>query len=53
VPLTLRRKIMCCTNYIEFFNRRLRYECLNVNGFLSIKEAQLQIEACRINYNRY
>jgi hypothetical protein len=30
-PLTLRREIMCCRNYIECFNGRLRYECLNVN----------------------
>ena len=37
--------------YIESFNGKLRDECLNVNQFLSLADAQQQIEAWRQEYN--
>ena len=37
----------------ESFNGRLRDECLNVNEFTSIDEAQQRIEAWRIDYNEH
>ena len=37
--------------FIESFNGRLRDECLNVNQFVSIADAQAKIEAWRVDYN--
>jgi len=37
--------------YIESFNGKLRDECLNVNWFASLREAQVLIEAWRRDYN--
>jgi putative transposase len=37
--------------FIESFNGRLRDECLNVNQFASLAEAQVIIEAWRVDYN--
>jgi putative transposase len=37
--------------FIESFNGRLRDECLNVHQFASLAEAQVIIEAWRIDYN--
>lgn len=37
--------------YVESFNGRLREECLNVNWFLSLEDAQEKIEAWRREYN--
>jgi putative transposase len=37
--------------YVESFNVRLREECLNVNWFLSLEDAQSKIEAWRQEYN--
>lgn len=37
--------------FIEAFNGRLRDECLNVQQFTSIEDAQAKIEAWRIDYN--
>ena len=37
--------------YVESFNGRLRQECLNVNWFLSLEDAQAKIEAWRREYN--
>jgi putative transposase len=37
--------------FIESFNGRLRDECLNVHQFPSLAEAQLIIEAWRLDYN--
>lgn len=37
--------------HIESFNGRLRDECLNVNQFLPLEDAQEQIEQWRIDYN--
>jgi putative transposase len=37
--------------FIESFNGRLRDECLNVHQFPSLAEAQLIIEAGRLDYN--
>lgn len=37
--------------FIESFNGRLRDECLNVHQFTSLAEAQLIIEAWRVDYN--
>lgn len=36
---------------IEFFNGRLRAECLNENWFLSLEDAEEKIEACRTDNN--
>ena len=36
---------------IESFNGRLRDECLNVNGFLSLEDARAKIERLRLDYN--
>jgi putative transposase len=38
--------------FIEAFNGRLRDECLNVHQFVSIADAQLKIEAWRVDYNQ-
>ena len=38
----------CC---IESFNGRLRDECLNQTWFLNLRDAQLTIEAWRVEYN--
>jgi putative transposase len=37
--------------YAESFNGRLREECLNVNWFLSLEDAQVKIAAWRQEYN--
>jgi putative transposase len=37
--------------FIESFNGRVRDECLNQHWFLSVREAQRQIEAWRVSYN--
>jgi putative transposase len=39
--------------YIESFNGKYRDECLNVNWFLSLKDAGEKIEQWRIDYNNY
>jgi putative transposase len=39
--------------HIESFNGKLRNECLNLEWFTSLREAQRLIEAWRINYNRF
>jgi putative transposase len=36
---------------VESFNGRLRDECLNANGFLSLADARSKIEAWRRQYN--
>jgi len=33
--------------YLESFNGRLREECLNLNWFLSLEDAQAKIESWR------
>ena len=38
--------------FIESFNGRLRDECLNVHQFASLAEAQIIIEAWRLDYNQ-
>ena len=38
--------------FIESFNGRLRDECLNVNQFVSLKDAKTKIEAWRRDYNQ-
>lgn len=38
---------------IESFNGRLRAECLNESGFLSIHDARQNIEAWRQHYNNH
>ncbi len=38
--------------FIESFNSRLRDECLNAHWFTSLADAQLLIEAWRLDYNR-
>ena len=37
--------------FIESFNGRLRDQCLNVNEFVSLDDAQQRIEAWRRDYN--
>jgi transposase InsO family protein len=37
--------------YIESFNGRLRDECLNVEMFVDLADAQLKIEMWRRDYN--
>ena len=37
--------------YIESFNGSFRDECLNVNWFLSLEDAQEKVEAWRQEYN--
>ena len=37
--------------FIEAFNGKLRYECLNANQFLSIEDARSKIESWRVEYN--
>ncbi|SFU20582.1 putative transposase [Kosakonia arachidis] len=37
---------------VESFNGRLRQECLNENGFMSLEDARCKIEAWRIHYNQ-
>ena len=39
-------------SYIESFNGRLRDECLNVEVFLDLADAQLKIEKWRSDYNQ-
>jgi putative transposase len=39
--------------FIESFNGRLRDECLNVNQFASLAEAQVILEAWRMDYNHH
>ena len=36
---------------VESFNRRMRQECLNEHWFMSLDDAQANIEAWRDNYN--
>jgi putative transposase len=38
--------------FIEAFNGRLRDECLNVEQFASVADAQAKIEAWRVDYNQ-
>ena len=37
---------------VETFNGRLRQECLNENGFMSLDDARCKIEAWRVFYNQ-
>jgi len=37
--------------FIEAFNARLRAECLNASGFLSLADARERIEEWRCHYN--
>ena len=37
--------------FIESFNGRLRDECLNVEVFFSIPDAQAKLEQWRMDYN--
>ena len=39
--------------FIESFNGSLRDECLNINWFLSLEDAQQKIEAWRNEYNEF
>jgi putative transposase len=39
--------------FIESFNGSLRDECLNVNWFLSLDDAQQKLEAWRLDYNQF
>ena len=39
--------------FIESFNRSLRDECLNVNWFLSLEDAQQKLDVWKENYNSY
>lgn len=39
--------------FIESFNGSFRDECLNLNGFLSLDDAQQKVEAWRVDYNQY
>ncbi len=39
--------------YIESFNGRFRDECLNVNWFLSLRDARYKIEFWRREYNEF
>lgn len=36
---------------IEIFNGRFRYECLNVNWFLSLEDARAKIDVWKQDYN--
>jgi putative transposase len=38
--------------FIESVNGRLRHECLNVEQFASVADAQAKIEAWRVDYNQ-
>lgn len=38
--------------FVESFNGTLREECLNEHWFLTLREAQREIEAWRVDYNR-
>ena len=40
-----------CDNGTESFNGSFRDECLNVNWFLSMEDAQEKIEKWRLDYN--
>jgi len=37
---------------VESFNGRLRQECLNENGFISLEDARSKIKAWRVHYNQ-
>ncbi|MCU6349117.1 transposase [Enterobacter quasiroggenkampii] len=37
---------------VEWFNDRLRQECLNESRFMSLQDARCKIEAWRIHYNQ-
>jgi len=37
---------------VESFNGRLRQECLNENGFMSLEDARCKIEACAYTITR-
>lgn len=39
--------------FIESFNGSFRDECLSLNWFLSLDDAQRKIEAWRVDYNEY
>ena len=39
--------------HIESFNGSYRGECLNLNWFLSLDDAQEKIEASRVDYNEF
>ena len=51
--MTLTGAILPENIHIEFFNRSFRDECLNVNWFLSLEDAQEKIELWRQEYNRF
>jgi putative transposase len=38
--------------FIESFNGRLRNECLNVEQFASVADAQAKVEAWRVDYHQ-
>ena len=38
--------------YIEFFNGRLRDECINVQVFFTVADARDKLEQWRLDYNR-
>ena len=38
--------------FIESFNSRVRAECLNQHGFLSLEDAVEKVERWRVDYNR-
>ena len=46
-----RRGVPESITYIESFNGRLRDECLNVEVFLDLADAQSKIEKWRCDYN--
>ncbi len=39
--------------HVESFNGKLRNECLNLEWFSSMREAQQLIEEWRVNYNQF
>mgnify|MGYP001829215269 CR=1 FL=1 len=39
--------------FIESFNGSFRDECLNLNWFLSLDDAQRKVEAWRVDYNEH
>ncbi|MBI3306805.1 MAG: IS3 family transposase [Candidatus Omnitrophica bacterium] len=39
--------------YVESFNGKVRYECLNQHYFTSLEEAKRTIEAWRVRYNEF
>ena len=39
--------------YIKSFNGSFRYECLNINWFMSLEDAEEKVDAWRYEYNYY